>query len=63
MVQELTRSFMLLNMLKVNFGRMKSNHIMLCSVAAPDFFLGGGGIEGEKCDSEGAKILKFAENG
>ena len=61
MVQELTRSFMLLNMLKVNFGRMKSNHIMLCSVAAPDIIWGG--IEGEKCDSEGAKIPKFAENG
>ena len=31
------------------------------------FFLGGGfgggGIEGAKCDSEGAKIPKFAENG
>ena len=30
-------------------------------MAAPEFFCGG--IEGAKCDSEGAKIQKFAENG
>ena len=30
------------------------------AVAAPEIFVG---IEGAKCDSEGAKIQKFAENG
>ena len=32
-------------------------------VAAPELFVGGGGHRGAKCDSEGAKIQKFAENG
>ena len=34
---------------------------LLDSVAAQKFFCGG--IEGAKCDSEGAKIQKFTENG
>ena len=33
------------------------------SVAAPEFFFLWGGIEGAKCDSEGAKIQIFAKNG
>ena len=35
----------------------------LLPVAAPEFFFFLRGIEGAKCDSEGAKIQKFAENG
>ena len=42
---------------------LKTNGVFLQnSVAAPEIFCGGG-IEGAKCDSEGAKIQKFAENG
>ena len=39
--------------------------VHLHAVEAPDFFFFfcGGGIEGVKCSSDGAKIQKFAENG
>ena len=33
----------------------------MMTVAAPEFFFLLGGIEGAKCDSEGAKIKKNAE--
>ena len=36
-------------------------HRMMWPVAAPEIIFGG--IKEEKCDSEGAKIQKFAENG
>ena len=43
-------------------GQVRNCHQRWHPVAAPEIFLWGG-IEGAKCDSEGAKIQKFAENG
>ena len=44
-------------------GIPRKSEILAVSSGSTRNFFWGGGIEGEKCNSEGAKIQKFAENG